>query len=118
MSVPRGRLWPQAFVVLLVAALYVTLPPALVFGTAWERLGVPAVELALIALLTVPGSHRELIERGIRRKLSIALIALIGAGNSASLGYLIHQLLYGGGVNGRLALGISALPGLRENTVW
>ena len=22
------------------------------------------------------------------------------------------------GVNGRLALGISALPGLRENTVW
>jgi hypothetical protein len=102
--VTRGHLWPQALAVLFAAVLYVTLPPALVFGTGWVRVAVPAVELVLIALLTVPGWHRELIERGMRRMLSIALIALVGVANAASLGYLIHQLLYGGGVNGRQLL--------------
>jgi uncharacterized membrane protein len=38
---------------------------------------------------------------GNRRRASLGLIALIGVGNATALAYLIHQLLYSGGVAGR-----------------
>jgi uncharacterized membrane protein len=39
-----------------------------------------------------------------RRRSTIALIALIGTGNGLTLGFLIHQLVYLGGVTGRTLL--------------
>src|SRR6202012_675238 len=89
---------------LVVVALYATLPNVLVVGEAPVRIVVPALEVVLIALLTIPGTHKRLEETGRRRQVSIALIAIIGLTNALALGYLIHQLLYEGGLHGRSLL--------------
>jgi len=85
------RRWPEATCVLAAAALFATLPHAFVPGPVAVRYGVAILELALGVLLIV----------GNRRRASLSLIALIGIGNATTLGYLIHQLLYSGGVTGR-----------------
>jgi uncharacterized membrane protein len=89
-----ARRWPEAVAVLAAAALFATLPDALVPGPTAVRFVVPALEAVLAVLLV----FRD------RRRASIALIALIGAGNLSTLGFLIHQLLYSGGVTGRSLL--------------
>ena len=88
------RRWPEALAVVAAAVLFVTLPDDLVPGPTVVRFVVPIAELALAVLLIV----------GDRRRATIGLIALIGIANTAALGYLIHQLLYGGGVIGRTLL--------------
>jgi len=100
----RERLWPQALAVLVAAVLYATLPTALVMHQASVRYVLPAFEVALIAMLTLPSLHNRLVESGLRRAVSIALIALISIGNAVALGLLIHQLLYHGGIQGRSLL--------------
>ncbi len=85
------RRTPEALAVLAAAALFATLPDAFVPGPAVVRDVVAAVELALGVVLIA----------GNRRRASIGLIALIGIGNATALGYLIHHLLYAGGVTGR-----------------
>jgi uncharacterized membrane protein len=85
---------PEALTVLVAAALFATLPDALVPGPDAVRYGVALVEVALGVVLVA----------GNRRRASIGLIALIGIGNAATLGYLIHGLLYSGGVTGRTLL--------------
>lgn len=88
------RRWPEAMSVLVAAALFTTLPDAFVPGPVAVRYVVPVLEVALGVLLIV----------GNRRRASLGLIGLIGIGNAATLGYLIHQLLYSGGVTGRTLL--------------
>jgi len=88
------RRWPEALAVVAAAALFATLPDDLVPGPTAVRFVVPAVELVLGVLLVV----------GDRRRATIGLIALIGVANTSALGYLIHQLLYAGGVTGRTLL--------------
>src|SRR5262249_21735280 len=58
------------------------------------RYVIAAIEIVLGVLLI--GDNR--------RRASIGLIAVIGVGNGLALGYLIHQLLYHGGVQGRTLL--------------
>ncbi len=89
-----SRRWPEALAVLATAALFATLPDALVPGPPAVRFVIPALEVALAAML---------IWRN-RRRASIALIAVIGAANTSTLAFLIHQLLYHGGVTGRSLL--------------
>jgi hypothetical protein len=89
-----ARRWPEAVSVLVAAALFVTLPDAFVPGPVAVRYVIPALEVGLGLLLVV----------GDRRRASLALIALIGIGNAATLAYLIHQLLYAGGATGRTLL--------------
>jgi uncharacterized membrane protein len=88
------RRWPEALVVVAAAALFATLPPDLVPGPRWLQLVVAGIEVILGALLVA----------GNRRRASLTLIGVLGLGNSATLGYLIHQLLYSGGVHGRTLL--------------
>ena len=88
------RHWPEALAVVLAALLFATLPGDLVPGPRAIQFGVAAVELVLGGLLVA----------GNRRRASLALIAVIGLTNMAALGYLIHQLLYAGGVTGRTLL--------------
>jgi uncharacterized membrane protein len=88
------RHWPEALAVVLAALLFATLPGDLVPGPRAIQFGVAAVELVLGGLLVA----------GNRRRASLALIAVIGLTNTAALGYLIHQLLYAGGVTGRSLL--------------
>jgi uncharacterized membrane protein len=85
------RRWPEATCVVVAAALFATLPDAFVPGPGAIRYVVAALEVALGVLLIV----------GNRRRASLGLIALIGIGNATALAYLIHQLLYSGGVTGR-----------------
>lgn len=85
---------PEALTVLVAAVLFATLPDALVPGPVAVRYAVAVVEVALGVVLVA----------GSRRRASIGLIALIGIGNAATLGYLIHQLLYSGDVVGRTLL--------------
>ena len=89
-----ARRWPEALTVLAAAALFATLPNALVPGPGAVRYVVPALEVALGVLLVARN----------RRRASISLIALIGVGNATTLGFLIHQLLYSGPVTGRTLL--------------
>jgi uncharacterized membrane protein len=86
-----ARRWPEALAVFAAAALFATLPDAFVPGTYAVRYVLPVLEVALGVLLLTRN----------RRRASIGLIALIGIGNATALGYLIHQLLYAGGVTGR-----------------
>jgi uncharacterized membrane protein len=88
------RRWPEALAVVAAAVLFVTLPDDLVPGPTVVRYVIPAGELVL-ALLLIAGN---------RRRATIGLIVLIGVANMGTLGYLIHQLLYGGGVVGRTLL--------------
>jgi uncharacterized membrane protein len=88
------RRWPEALCVLAAALLFATLPDAIVPGPTAVRYVVPSLEVALGVVLVA----------GNRRRASISLIALIGVGNALTLAYLIHQLLYSGGVTGRVLL--------------
>ncbi len=88
------RRWPEAVAVMVAAALFLTLPDAIVPGPSWVRLVVPVLELALAGMLVW----------GDRRRASLGLIGLIGIGNASTLGFLIHELLYSGGVTGRSLL--------------
>lgn len=88
------RRWPEALWVVVAAVLFATLPSQLMVGPASVRYVVAAIELALGVVLVA----------GNRRRASIALIGIIGIGNCLALGYLIHQLLYAGGVQGRTLL--------------
>jgi uncharacterized membrane protein len=85
------RRTPEALAVLAAAVLLATLPHAFVPGPLGVRYVVAALEVALGVMLIA----------GNRRRASIGLITLIGIGNATTLGYLIHQLLYSGGVTGR-----------------
>jgi len=93
--------WAAAVALLAAAVLYLLLPDSLIVGPRAVRYALPALEVALTLTLTVPSWHAKLLEAGQRRRVSIVLIALIGAGNVGALAFLIHQLLYGGGVTGR-----------------
>jgi uncharacterized membrane protein len=89
-----ARRWPEGLTVFAAAALFVTLPSAFVPGPNVVRYVVPALEVALGIMLLTEN----------RRRASIGLIGLIGIANATTLGYLIHQLLYSGGVTGRTLL--------------
>ena len=86
-----GRRGPEVAAVLVAAAFFASLPDAFVPGPVMVRYAVAVLEVVLGVLLVV----------GNRRRASIGLIALIGIGNATALGFLIHQLLYAGSVNGR-----------------
>jgi uncharacterized membrane protein len=88
------RRWPEALVVAGAAALLATLPGAFAPGPHWAQYVVAAVEVILGALLIA----------GNRRRSSLGLIAVIGVGNGATLGFLIHQLLYSSEIVGRTLL--------------
>ena len=88
------RRWPEALAVVVAAALFATLPEDLVPGPRPLQFAVAAIEIVLGALLVA----------GNRRRASIGLITVIGITNAAALVYLIHQLLYTGGVTGRTLL--------------
>jgi uncharacterized membrane protein len=88
------RHWPEALAVVVAAALFATLPGDLVPGPPAVQYVVAAVEVVLGGFLIA----------GNRRRAALGLIGVVGATNAAALGYLIHQLVYTGGVTGRTLL--------------
>ncbi len=105
MDSPRSEpRWPSALAVLGAAALYLTLPSKLVVGPPFVRYLVPALELSLLVPLLLSAPHRHVQESGARRRFAMTLIGLISLANALALYFLIHQLLYGTGVQGRQLL--------------
>jgi len=107
----ESPLWPTAAVV-ASALLYVTLPDRFILGRQawffgdirWIVTGLTVVLLAAL-VVTVPqgpvaralgwGTHNVRVSR---RVLSIAMIAVLTAANSASIYLLVHVLVNGGQV--------------------
>ena len=85
--------WPARTAILATIALYVTLPERLAVGPIWLA---PALELALLAALTIMAPVRNKTEVHLQRELSLGLIALINVANIGSLVKLIAALLHKG----------------------
>ena len=96
--------WPATVAVLVAAGLYLTLPDALVPGPPWVRFVIPALELMVLIPLAVTAPHRHVNESGARRKAAMTLTAMISIANALALVFLVHELLYGSGVQGRTLL--------------
>ncbi|HVA30390.1 MAG TPA: hypothetical protein VMU58_03895 [Gaiellaceae bacterium] len=107
----ESPLWPTA-AVLSAAGLYVTLPGRFIVGRQagffgdirWIVMGLTVVLLAAL-LVSVPhgavartfGWHAHQVRVG-RRVLSLGMIAVLTAANSASIYLLVHVLINGGTV--------------------
>jgi uncharacterized membrane protein len=83
-------LLPQLFVAGAIA-LDLFLPERLTLGPSWL---LPSVEGALLAALTVVAPHPRWRESELRRKVAIALIALVSGTNIFSLVELVRFLLH------------------------
>ena len=95
-SEPR---WPAALAVLVAMGLWVSLPSNIILGVDGAtalRVIVPVLALALLIPLTVAAPHRHVDESGRRRKVSIAVTAIVTVANAAALVFLIHYLLTAG----------------------
>ena len=97
-AVARGESrWPPAIAVAVAIVLQLRVPKAFAIGPRYVVPG--AASLLLIALIAV---HPKRFGRDHHRmrRVSMALIAAISAGNATSLGLLIHRLLNGGIITG------------------
>jgi uncharacterized membrane protein len=87
--------WPSVVAVLVAVALSSSLPSTMSTASAFPPLlevGLPLLALALLVPLTVAAPHRHVGESGRRRKLAIALTAMLSAANLVALALLVHQL--------------------------
>ena len=89
--------WPSVVAIGVAIALYVSLPDTVIsdsYGSGAIRFVVPVLELALLIPLAVAVPHRHVLESGKRRMAAITLTAIVSLANIASLGFLVHELLY------------------------
>lgn len=87
--------------ILVGVVLYIALPSELVRGT---RFVVPALELLLLVPLIVVNPSRFRRETTWSRRISLALVAVIGAANMLSLGLLINSMVNGTADDGKRLL--------------
>jgi hypothetical protein len=86
--------WPAQIAVLIALILYIALPDKLTLGPDWL---LPAAEgLLLAGLVWASPWRRRTQPRSWRRQLALGLSVLVAAGNSVSLGLLIHFVVKGG----------------------
>ena len=83
--------WPALVALLVCVALYAALPQSLVIKPPWL---IPALVLVLVFPLLVTHRRHKPGQPGWTRPMVVATIALINVANIASLGYLIHGLLW------------------------
>ncbi len=90
--------WPASTATMVAVALQAVLPDRLVLGPRWV---LPALEVALVVVLLVASPQRHTRESALLRSVSVGLIALVNLANVLSLGFLVHDLLYGARNGGR-----------------
>jgi uncharacterized membrane protein len=91
--------WPAALAVLVAMGLWVSLPSKIISdaeGATTLRIVVPLLALALLIPLTVTAPHRHVSESGTRRRISIAITAIVTFANAAAIFFLLHYLLTAG----------------------
>ncbi len=84
--------WEAQVTILAIAILTATLPGPLTLG---GRYLVPGLEVALLATLAVSTPYRHHAQAPLRRLVSIGLVALVTAANTASLALTLERLLAG-----------------------
>jgi uncharacterized membrane protein len=96
---PRSEpAWPAEAAVLAAIALQMALPERVTPGPFWL---LPALEaILLIGLVFASPRQLEGMHPG-RRRLALALIAVVSAANISDLALLVHQLVHRGTTNGR-----------------
>jgi uncharacterized membrane protein len=103
----RESRWVAAVAILGVVGVQLLLPSDL---TLQPQLLLPAIELALLVAILASNPNRLTAESRDMRRVSIALIGVIGVANLVSLGHLVDALLNVGPTSGRgllfAALGI------------
>jgi uncharacterized membrane protein len=108
---PPGRRtetrWPAAAAIVAVVVVQLALPQSLTFGS---RALLPALEVALLAVILATNRRRLTATSKDMRFASVGLIALMAVANSLSLGLLVNALLNGSATSGHrlilAALGI------------
>ena len=93
-SEPR---WPASLAVLGALGLYLLLPDRLLLGPRWL---VPALELALLALVNAVRRYRLAKEQAEVRGFAILVIGLLNLANVVSVGLLVDHLVRGGSIKG------------------
>jgi hypothetical protein len=90
--------WPAQVAVFTALVLYIALPDKLTVGPDWL---LPTAEALLLAGLVWASPWRRRAQpRPWRRQLALGLSVLVAAGNSVSLGLLIHFVVRGGKAGG------------------
>jgi hypothetical protein len=90
--------WEAQLAVLVTIVLYLVLPARLTVGPRWL---VPSLEGVLLVGLALSTPYLHHTQAPARRRMSIALIAIVTAANFTAEGLLVHYLLRGGGSGGR-----------------
>lgn len=88
--------WPASLAVIVSLALYVALPDRLRLFPVWI---LPALEIALLAPLSIAAPRRHPNEARWQRYAAVALIALVNAANFLSLVLLVEVIIGAGKVN-------------------
>ena len=97
--------WPASLAVLGAIALYVTLPDQLIAGPQGQaRFVLPILEGALLIPLTLRVPSRHHSDHPMVRVTSLVLIALVNLTNVISLFLLVHYLVSGGEITGRILI--------------
>jgi uncharacterized membrane protein len=99
-------IWGPELVVAIAIALDLALPQKLTIGPNWL---LPSTEALLLLGLMMSSPTRRVRHSPTRRKVAIALIAIVSATNIVSLALLCHFLLRGGQHNGRALIGSGLL---------
>ncbi|MER5866202.1 hypothetical protein [Kitasatospora sp. NPDC002040] len=81
---------PAVLATLVAILLYVALPAQLLLG---PRFVLPALEVLLLIPLIAVNPRRMTRQNRVSRTLSLALVAVIGVSNLASLGLLVHAMV-------------------------
>ena len=84
--------WPATLAVVVALVLYVALPAKLVLG---PKLFIPALEVALLLILTFLSPKRSAAEARHIRVMAMLVIALVNLANIISVGLLVADLLSG-----------------------
>jgi uncharacterized membrane protein len=98
--------WPALLTILAAIGLEVALPERLTVGPSWL---IPALEGALLIGLIMATPRMLEREHPRRRRVAIALTAIVTAANIYSLGALTHFLLHHKVENGRELIGSGVL---------
>ena len=107
--------WAACASVVAVAVAQLLLPGRLLPGPNWL---LPAIEVLLVAGLLAADPARLTPESKDLRLVALALVAVVGAANAASLVLLIRELVQGGLSDGRALLGSAAIVWLTNVVVF
>ena len=94
--------WAAQLVIAGTIVLDFALPSRVTLRPFWL---LPSMEALVLIALIMSAPHPRMRDSQLRRRVSIALIALVSLVNTFSLVLLVHYLLHGGKSNGRSLIG-------------